>query len=106
MKTNYIKTVLVILLFTFISSCSDEHMCEIENEPAVCRAECGVVTAKKIINPNEDDDIPEAKTDKALYTIKITNECTGNSKKFNISSEVWSTIRVGETLCADNLGIW
>ena len=40
------------------------------------------------------------------YTVKLTNECTENSKIFVIDSETWSRIKVGETLCADNLDSW
>ena len=100
------NTITLLLLTLLFAQCTDEHLCEMEKEPAPCRAECGVVTAKKIINPDDFNDIPTSAKSDLQYTIKISNECTGNSKKFVLSSEAWSSINVGETLCADNVEIW
>jgi len=76
------KTLVAILTIALMSSCSKEQL------GAKCN--CG-----KITSDNSAD-----------YSVTIRNDCSGNSRTFNLTPGDWMTAYVGSNYCISNVTNW
>lgn len=76
------KVILAILVIGSVTSCSKEQL------GAKCN--CG-----KIISDNSAD-----------YSVTIRNDCSGNSRSFNLTPGDWMTAYVGSNYCISNVTNW
>ncbi len=75
------KIMIVLLTIIALGSCT-------KYESKDCK--CGVVTDDAIENAND-------------FTLTITNDCSGNNKKFYVTLNTWMNYVVGDDICMDQV---